>query len=224
MSIFQNKRPVIISEIKFASPTRGPIYNGDMDHLQIAAGYLESGASALSVLTASTFKGDIRYLQEVRGHFPHSLLLMKDFIHSEAQILQGKEMGASAILLIAADLSEEQLKRLYDYALSLSLTPLIEIHHPDELENVLKLNPSLIGINNRDLKTGKINLDISRHLIKSIPDQVKVICESGIQYASEIKEMETLGFDGFLMGTAFMQANNPGLVLQKMIGAYHHEN
>lgn len=218
LDIFKQRRPAFIAEIKFASPSEGNIYEGTLDPVSIAGSYLKNGASALSVLTEPHyFKGDIQYIKDIRNAYPDCSILLKDFLLDEKQIIQGKEYGANAVLLIAAFLKPDQLKRLYDFALSLELTPLIEINNSSELESILPLNPKLIGVNNRDLKSMKIDLDISRSLIKEIPESTYTICASGIFNGAQVQEMLKLGFDGFLVGSSLMEASDPGVALREIL-------
>lgn len=218
LDIFKQKEPAIIAEIKFASPSQGNIYSGTLDHVAVAGSYLENGASALSVLAEPHyFKGNIEYIRDIRKAYPHCNILLKDFILDKRQIVQGKEYGANAILLIAAFLQPDQLKRLYHFILDLELTPLIEIHNSQELHSILSLNPKLIGINNRNLQSLKIDLDTSRNLIKDIPPSTYSICESGIDNKSQIQEMFALGFKGFLIGSSLMQTPDPGLALKTIL-------
>lgn len=213
-----NKQPVVIAEIKFASPSRGKIYPGNLNCTEIAQSYINNQASALSVLTEPHFfKGDMNNIKKIRQRFSDFPILCKDFILSTKQIDHALLAGANAILLIVAFLTKDQLKILYDYAISLNLTPIIEIHDEDELKQALPLTPQIIGINNRNLNTLNINLNISRTLIKKIPDSIFALCESGIQTHIDILEMIQLGFDGFLIGTQFMRSENPGLVLDQLL-------
>ena len=220
-SIFEDKLnplPIVIAEIKFASPSRGKIYHGNLNCTEIAQAYINNQASALSILTEPHFfKGDLNYIKNIRKQFSNFPILCKDFILSKKQIAHALLSGANAILLIVAFLKKEQLENLYDYAMSLNLTPIIEIHNEQELNQALELNPTIIGINNRDLNTMHINLNNSRLLIKKIPDSVFTLCESGIQNRTEMLEMTQLGFDGLLIGTQFMRSENPGLALQQFI-------
>ena len=210
--------PVIIAEIKFASPSLGRIYHGQLEVTQIAKSYLHSRASALSILTEPNyFAGNIEYINEVHKAIPNAHILLKDFVLSKTQIAQGLEYGANAILLIVAFLSGDDLKKLYEYAISLNLTPIIEVHDLQELEIALALNPKIIGINNRNLQTLKIDLDTSRNLIKYIPKHIYAICESGIESKDQMEEMQKLGFSGFLVGTSFMKENDPGQALENIL-------
>ncbi|MDF3055124.1 MAG: trpC 2 [Gammaproteobacteria bacterium] len=223
--IFKNKNePTFITEIKFASPSLGKIYKGTLDHIAIANEYLSNGASALSVLAEPHyFKGDITYIENIRHTFPQAHILLKDFILSKKQIAQGLASGANAILLIVAFLDKTILTELHEYAISLGLTPIIEVHNLEELQIALTLSPRIIGINNRNLKTLNISLDISRELIKHIPNECYAICESGIDNKIEIDKMRALGFDGFLIGSSLMKHAHPGEALKNMLNGKQND-
>jgi indole-3-glycerol phosphate synthase len=215
--------PVIISEVKLASPSRGVIYQGDLSPVQIAEEYRKFGANALSVLTEPTFfKGDIETIRQIRTKLPDCPILLKDFVLAPIQIKQARAYGASAVLLIVGFLEPSVLRELYDYAMSLGLTPLVEVHDADELSVALALNPRVIGINNRNLKTLKIDLDTSRQLIQRIPDPIYTVCESGIGSLKEMNAMVAKGFDGFLIGSHFMQTNHPGEALGELLKGGEH--
>ncbi|HVV68290.1 MAG TPA: indole-3-glycerol phosphate synthase TrpC [Gammaproteobacteria bacterium] len=217
LNIFKLHQFPIIAEIKFASPSAGVILKG-ATAVEIAQQYLANGAAALSILTEPEyFKGDITYLQQVRKQFPDAYLLMKDFVLSETQLLQGRIAGADAILLIVAFLSETDLELLYHKALELSLTPLIEVHSEAELTTALKLKPQLIGINNRDLRSLKINMSHSDTLISQIPQDVIAISESGITQSEQLVHLKQLGFQGFLIGSHFMKTGTPGVALRNLL-------
>jgi anthranilate phosphoribosyltransferase len=212
------KHPIIISEIKFASPSSGKIYPGKLNPIEIANSYIKNNASAVSVLTEPDFfKGDMSYIKDIRTHFPTLPILCKDFILSKKQIDEALLYGANAILLIIAFLEPEQLDILYHYAISLNLTPIIEVHDQEELEQALMLDPMVIGINNRDLNTLEINLNTSKNLIKHIPKHIFTLSESGIKTQKDIKEMHNLGFNGLLIGTELMRFSNPGLALHQLL-------
>jgi len=218
LDIFKQKQPVIIAEIKFASPSSGIIYKGNLDPIAIAGSYLKNGASAISVLAEPHyFKGNIEYIRDIRNAYPHCNILLKDFVLDEKQIIQGKKYGANAVLLIAAFLKPNELKRLYDFALDLNIASFIEVNNIEELNYTLELNPKLIGINNRNLKSLNIDLATSRSMINQIPDSTYVICASGIYQSKDIKEMIALGFDGFLIGSSLMESEDPGLALKKLL-------
>lgn len=222
--IFQTQRsPVIISEVKFASPSRGVIYHGNLSPVQIAEQYMAHGANALSVLTEPDyFKGDVAYIREIREVLPASPILLKDFVLAPIQIKQAHAFGANAVLLIVGFMEQSLLSDLYAYAVSLGLTPLVEVHDEEELDRALMLHPSIIGVNNRNLKTMAIDLETSRLLIQRIPEDVFAVCESGITTSFEIDAMTALGFDGFLIGSHLMQTNYPGDALGKLLNGLHH--
>lgn len=223
-TIFHNQTtPVIISEIKFASPSRGVLYHGDLNHVQIAQEYKDHGASALSVLTEPEFfKGNIDYIDTIRHALPTIPILLKDFVLAPVQIQQACLFGANAVLLIVDFIEQSLLRDLYDYAVSLGLTPVVEVHDAAELERALLLNPKVIGVNNRNLRTLAIDLETSRQLIQQIPSDVYAVCESGISHLSEIEAMTSLGFDGFLIGSHMMQTAHPGEALGELLKGEHH--
>ncbi len=225
IDIFNYDAPAIIAEIKFASPTKPTLYQGNLTALEIAEAYLKNGAAALSVLTEPHyFKGNIESIREIKKNYPHCFILQKDFILHENQVIQAKEYGADAILLMAKLLPLATLKRLYDLALSLNLCPLVEVHTLKELQEVLPLNPIMVGINNRNLETGEINLQTAEKLIASLPPHIPAICESGITNGLQIKEMSALGFKGFLIGTTLMQHPHPGQALHALINEVNGES
>jgi indole-3-glycerol phosphate synthase len=217
--IFQDKStPTIIAEIKFASPSRGAIYPGSLNPVQLAGSYCIHGAQALSVLTEPHFfKGDIQYIRQIHRAFPLSPLLLKDFILDPIQIKQAQVFGASAVLLIVSFLTPALLQELYSYAVSLNLTPLVEVHDAEELALALELNPQVVGINNRNLRSLSVDLKTAYQLIQLIPDTVFAVCESGISTYSEIKALIAAGFDGFLIGSQMMQSPCPGEALAKLL-------
>jgi indole-3-glycerol phosphate synthase len=203
----------IIAEIKFASPSKKQIYPGNLSHVEIAKHYYQHGAAAISVLTEPEFfKGNIQYIRDIKNALPDCPILLKDFILSRAQIAQGLAAGANAILLIVALLDPEKLAELYHYAVTCGLSVLLEVHTLEELKIALQLEPQLIGINNRDLTTLSIDLHVTERLVEYIPRHIKIISESGIQNKSDIARLSRL-CDGFLIGTHFMQAADPGKAL-----------
>jgi len=216
-SVFARPGLNVISEVKRASPSQGAIAL-DLDPLQVAEDYLKNGAAALSILTEPDFfKGSLEILAQVRQGFPEARLLMKDFILEPFQLLQGRLAGADACLLIVAMLSSEQLQSLYAEALALDLTPLIEVHNAEELKRALDLNPRLIGVNNRDLKTLTTDLETSRLLSEQMPAGVLKICESGLRSHADLKRAAEWGYHGFLVGTHLMASGNPGAALKEIL-------
>lgn len=216
LSRFQKaSAPRFIAEVKFASPSLGKIAAGDP--VKVAGQYLAHSAAAVSVLTEPDyFQGSITYLQRIRNAFPDALLLMKDFILDEMQLLQARLYGADAVLLIVAFLEIHTLEALYQRALSLGLTPLIEVHTQEELHIAQALGAQLIGVNNRNLHTLSVDLSVSKILSYGFNEQATFISESGIQSASDIQQLTKYGFDGFLIGGHLMQQANPGKALAQL--------
>lgn len=226
LDIFKrNTKSIVISEIKFASPSKGQIYFGEKDHVQIAKDYLGSGASALSVLTEPKyFKGDITYINDLFTHCDQPQVLMKDFIMHPKQLKLAVNHGATAILLMASILDDNTLKTLYDTAIDYGLTPIVEVHDELTLARANELAPMVIGVNNRNLHTLEVDLNTAKRLIKNIPDTCIAICESGLSKASEIQAMLALGYDGFLIGSSLMSQPEPGLELKKILAEVSHES
>lgn len=207
----------VIAEIKRASPSQGAIAL-DLDPLAVAEAYLNNGAAALSVLTEPDFfQGSLEILSQVRARFPEARLLMKDFILEPYQLLQGRLAGADACLLIVAMLSVESLQHLYQAALDLDLTPLIEVHNAEELQQALKLNPRLVGVNNRNLKNLTTDLETSHLLSDQIPVGTLKICESGLKSHADLKQAAEWGYHGFLVGTHLMASGKPGFALKELL-------
>ena len=198
----------IIAEIKRASPSKGVI-NDKIDVGETARIYEKSGACAISVLTEEDkFKGTLEDLKLARTAVEIPIL-RKDFIFDEFQIYEAAEAGADVILLIAAMLNDEVLQKLHALAeKDLGLDVLVEVHTLEELERAKKMNAKIIGINNRDLHSFKVSLDVSRQLIKHAPKDSLMITESGITRKTEILELRELGFSGFLIGETLMRSGN----------------
>ncbi len=197
----------IIAEIKRASPSKGVI-NDKIDVAETARNYETGGACAISVLTEEDkFKGSLEDLKTARNavNLP---ILRKDFILDEFQIYEAAEAGADVILLIAAMLDDEVLQKLYRVAENLGLDVLVEVHNLEELERAKKTEAKIIGVNNRDLHTFKVSLDVSRELIKHAPENCLMIAESGISTKDEILDLRELGFSGFLIGETLMRSGN----------------
>ncbi len=216
---FQQPGYNIIAEVKFASPSEGTIVE-DRQPLQVAAGYLAAGATMLSVLTEPLyFKGELDYLAGIRTAHPEALLLRKDFMVDTYQLHEARAYGADAILIIVAMTDAAVTKDLYDGALALGLTPLVEVHDADEMDAALALGAKMIGVNNRNLKTLKTDLNISRELAHQKPDGGVLICESGLSTAADLQSMRAIGYEGFLMGTHFMRKSDPGAALAALKAA-----
>lgn len=199
----------IIAEIKRKSPSKGVI-NSNVNVAAIAKGYCEAGVSGISVLTDQNyFGGSNEDLMAAREQVTCPIL-RKDFIVDEYQIVEAKAIGADAILLIAASLTNTQLKSLCSFAQSLKLNVLLEVHNETELDKSLDAGADLLGVNNRDLQTFNVSIDVSRRLIERIPKTIPAVSESGIENPATIKELKKIGYAGFIIGQSFMQTNDPG--------------
>ena len=197
----------IIAEIKFRSPAKGQLRT-TIDPANLGLGYQKAGAAAISVLTDEKyFAGKLEYLSEVRN-VTNIPILRKEFIIDKYQIIESRAIGADTILLIAAALPPEQIKALAKFARSLELEVLLEIHQ-ENLADFLSDDINLVGINNRNLKSLEISVQNSLDLIKQIPNQFVKISESGLNDFAIIKKLQQAGFDGFLMGEAFMKTVSP---------------
>ncbi|OQW85767.1 MAG: indole-3-glycerol-phosphate synthase [Rhodoferax ferrireducens] len=210
-------QPAVIAEIKKASPSKGVI-RADFIPADIAQSYAEFGAACLSVLTDQQFfQGCGDYLKQARAscHLP---VLRKDFMVDAYQIYESRVLGADAVLLIAACLSDAQMKEFEHIARSLDMAVLVEVHDADELQRALKLKTPLIGVNNRNLKTFEVSLDTTLTLMKDIPADRLLVCESGIHTRDDVLRMGAAGVNAFLVGEAFMRAPEPGEALAALFG------
>jgi indole-3-glycerol phosphate synthase len=211
-----SRNPAIIAEVKKASPSAG-VLREDFDPIAIGAAYQESGAAALSVITEVThFHGGLENLARLRWS-TRIPLLRKDFIIDPYQILEARHAGADAVLLIAVLLDAGALERLRCEAERLGMDALVEVHNEAELQQALDAGASLIGVNNRDLRTFQVSLDVSLNLGKRIPRNVVAVAESGIRTADDVRKLSDAGFRGFLVGEHLMRAENPGAALSELI-------
>lgn len=209
------KQPGVIAEIKKASPSKGVIRE-DFHPAQIAQSYAAAGATCLSVLTDEQyFQGADQYLKDARAAVSLPVI-RKDFIIDEYQIYEARAMGADCILLIVAALDIMSLTVLYGSAKSMGLDVLIEVHDENELQAALSLQPSLIGINNRNLKTFETTLDTTITLLPDIPEGITVVTESGIGTEDDVQRMRDNDVHCFLVGEAFMRAEDPGAQLRAL--------
>jgi indole-3-glycerol phosphate synthase len=207
--------PAIIAEIKKASPSKG-ILRANFDPVSIAKSYAEHGATCISVLTDKDFfQGSPEYLKQARVACDLPILC-KDFIIDEYQIYQARVWGADCILLIVAALGDAQLNDLTNTANHLDLDVLIEVHNQAELERALQLPLKLIGINNRNLKTFATDLNTTLALKKLVPADKIIVTESGILNTQDVKTIRDANINTFLVGEAFMRAENPGKALNKL--------
>ncbi len=206
----------IIAEFKQKSPSKGDI-NFRVQVDKVTKSYVEAGAAGLSVLTDfEYFGGTLANLTKAREANPETPILRKDFIIDSYQVTEAKAFGADVILLIAACLEKEQAENLAKKAKSLGLEVLMEVHNAEELE---KINDfvDIVGVNNRNLKTFKVDVETSVKLANDIPAQFLKISESGISEAETIRYLKKHGFQGFLIGETFMKTDNPGEVCKKLI-------
>lgn len=196
----------IIAEIKRSSPSKGAIAM-EVDPAEQAKQYEKAGAAAISVLTDKRFfNGSMKDLQAVREAVDIPILC-KDFIIDTIQIDHAKAAGANIILLIVAALTDEQLELLYDYALDLDLEVLVEVHHEEEMKRALAVNPEIIGINNRDLKTFTVDLKATETLRQKVEnEQTFIISESGMKARADVERVAKVGTDAILVGETLMRA------------------
>lgn len=200
-----------ICEIKRASPSKGVI-SEDFPYIDIAREYESMGASAISVLTEPKyFRGNDCYLEEIADTVS-TPVLRKDFVIDEYQVYRAREIGASAVLLIASVLSDRQLADYREIAESLGMSALVEAHTADEVERAVSSGASIVGINNRDLGTFRVDVGNSLRLRESIPDGVTCVSESGISSAEDVRRLSEAGFDAVLVGEAFMRSPDTSLM------------
>ena len=206
----------VIAEFKRKSPSKGMI-NAHASVERTTIGYMQAGASALSVLTDHEFFGGTSEDLETARKFNFCPVLRKDFIVDEYQIVEAKSIGTDAILLIAAALKPERLKELAVFAKSLGMEVLMEVHNQQELENNLNEHLDLVGVNNRNLKTFDVSVRTSKDLASSIPDDFVKISESGISDPETIIDLRTYGYKGFLIGETFMKSGRPERAAREFI-------
>jgi indole-3-glycerol phosphate synthase len=207
--------PAVIAEVKRASPSKGLIRE-DFDPAQIAGSYQRGGAACLSVLTdVDFFQGSDAFLEEARAacELP---VLRKDFTVDPWQVVEARAIGADAILLIVAALDDDQMHELAATAAEHALDVLVEVHDRAELDRALELATPLIGINNRDLHSFETRLETTLELLPHIPGGRLVITESGIHSAGDVARMRDAGVYGYLVGEAFMRAEEPGERLREL--------
>lgn len=206
----------IIAEFKRKSPSKG-IINAYAAVERTTMGYMQAGASALSVLTDKpSFGGSNEDLTMARK-YNFCPIIRKDFTIDEYQIVEAKSIGADAILLIAAVLTPKTASRLCGFAHSLGMEVLLEVHDEDELKQHLEAGADLIGVNNRNLKTFEVSIDTSKRLASLIPDQVVKVSESGITDPNTIVELRKYGYQGFLMGENFMKHSRPDKAAREFV-------
>lgn len=207
----------IVAEIKRASPSAG-LLRADCDPQQIAGVYEQAGACGVSVVTEPRhFQGQSADVAAVREATALPIL-RKDFYSVPYQIYETAALGADVVLLIAACLDFSQLRDLYIVAQALGLEVVVEVHTADELEMALPLANAVIGVNSRNLRSMKTDLNVTRELSRMIPPDRLAMAESGIHTRRDVKELRELGYRGFLIGEALMRSANPGLLLRMLLG------
>jgi len=211
-------RAAVIAEIKKASPSQG-VMRETFDPAAIAKSYAAAGASCLSVLTDQQFfHGEPEYLRQAREACGLPVL-RKDFIIDPWQIYESRLMGADCILLIVRALGDAQMAELVGTALDLGMDALLEVHDAEELDRALALKPPFVGINNRDLSSFRTDPCITLGLLPKIPADCLVVTESGIKCREDVQNMRKHGVHGFLVGEAFMRAEDPGAKLAELFAA-----
>ena len=211
----QAGQSAVIAEIKKASPSKG-VMRENFNPADIAISYEKGGAACLSVLTdVDFFQGSDAYLNEARENCALPVL-RKEFIIDPYQVYEARGMGADCILLIVACLTDEQLKELSELAIQLEMDVLVEVHDSEELQRALPLNLPMIGINNRNLRTFETSLETTIELLKQIPDDCIVVTESGIHSKEDVALMQKHNVNAFLVGEAFMRADEPGEKLAEL--------
>jgi len=212
------QQPAVIAEIKKASPSKG-VLRQQFDPVAIAHSYQQHGATCLSVLTdVDFFQGCDQYLRDVRAATTLPIL-RKDFTIDPYQVYESRVMGADCILLIVAALPPDQLSALYQLAIDIGLDVLVEVHDAAELRVALDLGAKLVGINNRNLHTFEVSLETTTRLRPHIPDDRLVIAESGILTRADVERLQQHHVHAFLVGEAFMRAEEPGVALSQLFRA-----
>jgi indole-3-glycerol phosphate synthase len=207
----------LIAEVKKASPSKGVI-RADFEPVAIARAYEAHGAACLSVLTdESFFQGHLDYLRAVRAAVQLPVL-RKDFILDPYQLLEARAAGADAVLLIAECLDDCGLRSLHNEALELGMTPLVELYEPENLERVLTAGATLVGINNRDLRSFETDLEHTLRLLPRIPENCLVVGESGIRTRADVERLAAAGVDAILVGETLMARPDLGAAVDELSG------
>lgn len=206
----------VIAEFKRASPSKGVIREGAVP-AEVAAAYVEGGAAAISVLTEEDgFRGSLADLRAVRAAVALPVL-RKDFIFDEYQLYESAEAGADALLLIVAALNDERLARLRRITEDeLGMDALVEVHTEEELRRAIGCGATLVGVNNRDLRSFEVSLEVSVRLSRRAPEDVLLVSESGLNSREDLLRLRAHGYRGFLVGEALMRAENPAAALKAL--------
>jgi len=213
----ERRGAAVIAEVKKASPSKG-VLRADFRPAEIAASYERHGAAALSVLTDAPFFQGSREALEAAREACALPVLRKDFLVDPWQLFEARAMGADCILLIAAILGDAELAEFEATAQALGMAVLVEVHDRAELERALRLSTPLIGINNRDLRTFEVSLDTTMAMLPAIPPERIVVSESGIHARADVARLRAAGVSAYLVGEAFMRAEDPGAALASLIG------
>ena len=214
--LLQNSTSGIIAEHKRKSPSKATI-NSSFTVEEVVKGYQNAGVCGISVLTDMKYFGgslDDLLLARASVTIP---LLRKEFIIDEYQLIEAKAHGADVILLIAAVLTRQEIKYLSEFAQSLGLEVLLEVHNEEELQKAIMPSLNMIGVNNRNLKTFEVSLSYSKELASLIPNEFVKISESGISNVAAVKELQQFGYQGFLIGENFMKTENAGFAASEFI-------
>jgi indole-3-glycerol phosphate synthase len=215
-ALSQTDRLNVIAECKRRSPSKG-VLKADYDPADIARGYDHAGAAAISVLTEPAFfDGHLDHLAAVR-QVTALPILRKDFVVDRYQILEARAAGADAVLLIVAALPPAALKALHDAARDAGLDVLVEIHDLSELSMAIDAGASIVGVNNRNLRTLAVDTEVSRQAAELIPDDVIAVAESGLRTGADLRELRRAGYDAFLIGERFMATEHPGESLAALL-------
>jgi indole-3-glycerol phosphate synthase len=213
-----SNRVNIIAECKRRSPSRG-VLRAAYDPVAIARGYAAAGAAALSILTEPMFfDGALDHLAAVRDAVSLPLL-RKDFVVDEYQLLEARAAGADAVLLIVAALDDAALGRLLAAATTLGLAALVEVHTPTEFDRALGVGATIVGVNNRDLRTLSVDVNLSRTVAERLPSHVTAVSESGLRTPPDLQTLRGLGYRAFLIGERFMTSPSPGAALAELVAA-----
>ncbi len=206
----------LIAEVKKASPSKG-IIREDFDPVEIARTYEQHGATCISVLTDEQyFQGSLEYLRSIR-HAVDVPLLRKDFILDTHQLLEARLAGADAVLLIAECLDDCYLRKLHDETIELGMTPLVELYEPENLSRVLDAGATLIGVNNRDLRTFEVDLDHTVKMRQQIPEECVLVGESGIHTREHVVKLQSAGVDAMLVGESLMASRDIGNAMDQLL-------
>jgi len=207
----------LIAEVKKASPSAGVI-RADFDPVEIARTYEAHGATCISVLTdQSYFQGRLEYLTQIREAVSLPVL-RKDFILDTYQLLEARAAGADAVLLIAECLDDCNLRKLFNVACELGMTPLVELYEPDNLQRVFDAGAMLVGVNNRNLHTFEVDLDHTIRMRERVPDECVLVGESGIKTHDDVMRLESAGVDAILVGESLTREPDIGAAVGRLLG------